>query len=175
MPSAPTASLALGPIFAWSVCACLAADIGWYLIGQRYGIGVLKTLCRISLEPDSCVSQTQTRFEQWGINSLVIAKFVPGLAHHRPSARRARCASVGRDSCVLSTLGAMLWVGCWLAAGVLFKSQIDALLERLDRIGGIAGLIAAGLLAMYIAYKWWERSAVLQDAAHGAHPRRGSV
>ena len=149
-------TLALGPIFAWSVCACVAADIGWFLIGQRYGIGVLKTLCRISLEPDSCVSQTQTRFEQWGINSLVIAKFVPGLAIIAPPLAGALRIGWLRFM-VLSTLGAMLWVGCWLAAGVLFKSQVGALLERLDRIGGIAGLIAAGLLAMYIAYKWWER------------------
>ncbi len=149
-------SLALGPIFAWSVSACLAADIGWYLIGQRFGIGVLKTLCRISLEPDSCVGQTQARFEQWGINSLVIAKFVPGLAIIAPPLAGALRIGWLRYL-FLSTLGAMLWVGCYLAAGMLFKSQIDALLERLDRIGATAGLIAAGLLAMYIAYKWWER------------------
>ncbi|HEY1314258.1 MAG TPA: hypothetical protein VGE92_10290, partial [Steroidobacteraceae bacterium] len=60
--------LPLASLFVWSVIACLAADCGWYLIGERYGIRVLKTLCRISLEPDSCVSQTQTRFERWGIN-----------------------------------------------------------------------------------------------------------
>ena len=32
------------------------------------------------------------------------------------------------------------------------------LLMHLDRIGGIAGLIIAGLLAAYIAFKWWERA-----------------
>jgi membrane protein DedA with SNARE-associated domain/rhodanese-related sulfurtransferase len=149
-------SLALGPIFAWSVAACLAADCGWYLIGQRYGISVLKTLCRISLEPDSCVSQTQTRFEQWGINSLVIAKFVPGLAIIAPPLAGAMRIGWLRFI-VLSAFGAMLWVGSGLAAGVLFKSQIDALFEQLDRIGGISGLIAAALLVAYIAFKWWER------------------
>ena len=64
--------LPLAALFAWSVVACLLADCGWYLIGQKYGIRVLKTLCKISLEPDSCVSQTQTRFERWGVNSLVV-------------------------------------------------------------------------------------------------------
>ena len=149
-------NLALGPIFGWSVAACVAADCGWFLIGERYGISVLKILCRISLEPDSCVSQTQTRFEQWGINSLVIAKFVPGLSIIAPPLAGALRIGWLRFI-VLSTLGAILWAGGWLAAGVLFKSQIDALLGQLDRIGGIAGLIAAGLLAAYIAFKWWER------------------
>ncbi|HMK84433.1 MAG TPA: hypothetical protein VK437_00625, partial [Steroidobacteraceae bacterium] len=49
----------LGLLFTSSVLACLVPDAGWFLLGRRYGIGVLKTLCRISLEPDSCVSQTQ--------------------------------------------------------------------------------------------------------------------
>jgi membrane protein DedA with SNARE-associated domain/rhodanese-related sulfurtransferase len=149
-------NLALAPIFGWSVAACVAADCGWFLIGERYGISVLKILCRISLEPDSCVSQTQTRFERWGVNSLVIAKFVPGLSIIAPPLAGALRIGWLRFI-VLSTLGAMLWVGGWLVAGVVFKSQIDALLGQLDRIGGITGLIAAGLLAAYIAFKWWER------------------
>jgi rhodanese-related sulfurtransferase len=57
----------------------------------------------------------------------------------------------------LSTVGAALWVGGALAAGVLFKSQIAALLDHLHQIGGVAGLLMAGLLAAYIAFKWWER------------------
>lgn len=154
-------NLALGPIFGWSVAACVAADCGWFLIGERYGISVLKILCRISLEPDSCVSQTQTRFEQWGINSLVIAKFVPGLSIIAPPLAGALRIGWLRFI-VLSTLGAILWAGGWLAVGVLFESQIDALLGQLDRIGGIAGLIAAGLLAAYIAFKWWERMRFFQ-------------
>jgi rhodanese-related sulfurtransferase len=143
------------------VAACVAADCGWFLIGERYGISVLKILCRISLEPDSCVSQTQTRFEQWGINSLVIAKFVPGLSIIAPPLAGALRIGWLRFI-VLSTLGAILWAGGWLAVGVLFESQIDALLGQLDRIGGIAGLIAAGLLAAYIAFKWWERMRFFQ-------------
>lgn len=148
--------LPLLALFAWSVIACLAADCGWYVVGQKYGIRVLKTLCRISLEPDSCVSQTQSRFERWGINSLVIAKFVPGLAIIAPP--MAGALRVGWPRFVaLSTGGAVLWVGSGLAAGVLFKSQIARLLEHLSEIGSIAAAGAVMLLAAYIAYKWWER------------------
>jgi membrane protein DedA with SNARE-associated domain/rhodanese-related sulfurtransferase len=150
-------NLALGPLFALSVLACVLPDCGWYLLGQIYGIRVLKTLCRISLEPDSCVSQTQTRFEQWGVNSLVIAKFVPGLAIIAPPL--AGALRIGWPRFILlSTVGAGLWVGSGLIAGMLFQSQIDRLLAHLDRIGSVAGLVAAGLLAAYIAFKWWERT-----------------
>jgi membrane protein DedA with SNARE-associated domain/rhodanese-related sulfurtransferase len=150
-------SLNLGLLLLLSVIACVVPDCGWYLVGQIYGIRVLKTLCRISLEPDSCVSQTQTRFEQWGINSLVIAKFVPGLSIIAPPLAGAMRVGWLRFI-ALSTLGAALWAGSGLIAGVLFKSQIEKLLLLLDRIGAIAGLIIAGLLAAYIAFKWWERA-----------------
>jgi rhodanese-related sulfurtransferase len=118
---------------------------------------VLKTLCRISLEPDSCVSQTQSRFERWGINSLVIAKFIPGLAIIAPPLAGALRIGWLRFI-LLSTAGSMLWVGCGLAAGMLFKTQIASLLIHLDRIGAVAGMLVAGLLAGYVAFKWWERS-----------------
>jgi len=149
-------NLNIGLLLLLCVIACLVADCIWYLIGQIYGIRVLKTLCRISLEPDSCVSQTQSRFERWGINSLVIAKFVPGLATIAPPLAGAMRIGWPRFI-VLSTLSGALWAGSSLAAGALFKSQIDALLIHLDRIGSVAGLVIAGLLAAYIAFKWWER------------------
>jgi membrane protein DedA with SNARE-associated domain/rhodanese-related sulfurtransferase len=147
----------LSALFAWSVIACLVADCGWYLVGQKYGIRVLKTLCKISLEPDSCVSQTQIRFERWGINSLVIAKFIPGLAIIAPP--MAGAMRIGWLRFVfLSACGAVLWVGSGLLAGMLFKSQIARLLEHLSEIGGVAGAGVVILLAAYIAFKWWERS-----------------
>ncbi|MEA3197452.1 MAG: hypothetical protein QOF32_1504 [Gammaproteobacteria bacterium] len=144
------------PLFFWSVLACLAADCGWYLIGQKYGIRVLKTLCKISLEPDSCVSQTQTRFERWGVNSLVIAKFVPGLAIIAPPMAGAMRIGWPRFL-LLSTCAAALWAGSGLLAGILFKSQIARLLEHLSDVGSMAGAGVLLLLAAYIAYKWWER------------------
>jgi membrane protein DedA with SNARE-associated domain/rhodanese-related sulfurtransferase len=167
VPAVPTLVMAAGlaangqlsllALFSGSVIACLVADCGWYLLGQIYGIRVLKTLCRISLEPDSCVSQTQSRFERWGVNSLIIAKFVPGLAIIAPP--MAGALRIGwLRFILLSTASAFLWVGTALFAGFLFKNQIEAVLVNLDRFGGMAALAAATLLVAYIAYKWWERA-----------------
>jgi membrane protein DedA with SNARE-associated domain/rhodanese-related sulfurtransferase len=149
--------LPLFTLFALSALACLAADCGWYFVGQRYGIRVLKTLCKISLEPDSCVSQTQTRFERWGVNSLVIAKFIPGLAIIAPP--MAGALRIGwRRFILLSSCSAVLWVGSALAAGMLFKTRIAQLLDHLSEFGGMAGTLILVALAAYIAFKWWQRS-----------------
>lgn len=148
--------LEFAPIFLASVLACVLADGGWYLIGQSYGIRVLKVLCRISLEPDSCVSQTQTSFERWGINSLLVAKFIPGLAIIAPPLAGAMRVGWMRFL-VLTTVGAALWVGVALGAGMLFKNQIAVLLMHLGDIGSAAAVIIGAALSLYIAYKWWER------------------
>jgi membrane protein DedA with SNARE-associated domain/rhodanese-related sulfurtransferase len=149
--------LSLSALFVGSVAACLIADCGWYWVGQTYGIRVLKTLCRISLEPDSCVSQTQTRFERWGVNSLIIAKFVPGLAIIAPP--MAGAMRIGWMRFIaLSTLSAALWSGCALLAGVVFRAQIQQLLLGLDQLGSALVLAGISALGLYIAYKWWQRA-----------------
>src|SRR6202451_3722203 len=148
--------ISLASLLLCSVIACLAADCCWYLVGERYGIRVLKALCRISLEPDSCVSQTQTRFERWGVNSLIIAKFVPGLSTIAPP--MAGAMRIGWLRFIfLSTLSAALWVGAALVAGIVFSSQIEGLLQNLERIGSVTVAGALILLGAYIAFKWWER------------------
>jgi membrane protein DedA with SNARE-associated domain/rhodanese-related sulfurtransferase len=167
VPAVPTLIIAGGiaaggqmqllTLFLSSIAACVMADSGWYLIGQKYGIRVLKTLCKVSLEPDSCVSQTQTRFERWGVNSLVIAKFVPGLSIIAPPMAGALRIGWPRFI-ILSICAAALWVGFGLVAGILFKSQIERLLEHLSEFGSAAGTGVVILLTAYIAFKWWQRS-----------------
>ncbi len=145
-------------LLAAAVLATVSADCVWFLIGRSYGMRVLKTLCRISLEPDSCVSQTQNRFERWGVNSLIIAKFIPGLATIAPPLAGALQVS-WRRFMILSVLGSSLWAGVGLGIGMAFNGPI----VQLERLGGIA---AAGLgiaLALYIAYKWRERHRFLAE------------
>src|SRR5262245_31194233 len=67
-----------------AVLASLIADYVWYELGRRFGYRILRTLCRISLSPDSCVRDTEARFERWGLKSLLIAKFIPGFSTVAP-------------------------------------------------------------------------------------------
>jgi membrane protein DedA with SNARE-associated domain/rhodanese-related sulfurtransferase len=151
-----TSTFGLSSLYVAAVLACIVPDCVWFLVGRRYGMRVLKTLCRISLEPDSCVNQTQSRFERWGVNSLMIAKFVPGLAIIAPPLAGAMRIAWPRFL-GLSAIGGAIWVGSGLAAGMLFKTQIQSVLVHLDRIGSVTGTVVAAALLGYVFYKWWER------------------
>jgi membrane protein DedA with SNARE-associated domain/rhodanese-related sulfurtransferase len=143
-------------LFAVALAACLLADIAWYIAGRRFGNRVMKLLCRISLTPDYCVSDTQARFERWGVNVLVIAKFVPGLATIAPPLAGATRIAWPRFL-FFNSLGGALWVGTGLGGGILLGPYMEPLLTWLDQIGSIAVVIIVALLAAYIAFKWWDR------------------
>jgi membrane protein DedA with SNARE-associated domain/rhodanese-related sulfurtransferase len=62
------------------VAACLLSDSTWYVLGRRFGGGVIRVLCRMSLEATTCVAKTQGYFTRRGAVTLLFAKFVPGLS-----------------------------------------------------------------------------------------------
>jgi len=143
-------------VFGLALAACLIGDSVWYFAGRVYGVRVMRLLCRISLTPDTCVQQTQSSFERWGPAALVVAKFVPGLSMIAPPLAGATRMRFLRFA-AMSLLGATLWVGAALLAGVLLRPQITKLLPRLAGVGGAVIVLLLTLLAAYIVFKWWER------------------
>jgi membrane protein DedA with SNARE-associated domain len=73
--------------------ATLSADGAWFITGRHYGRQALRLLCRLSLEPTTCVRRTQDSFGQHRAATLIFAKFAPGLATlaHRSVAWSDRC------------------------------------------------------------------------------------
>jgi membrane protein DedA with SNARE-associated domain/rhodanese-related sulfurtransferase len=153
---AATGKLATAAVFAAALLACLIGDTLWYAAGLYYGRRVIAILCRISVSPDSCVRQTESRFTQWGRLTLVVAKFVPGLSTVvRPLAGTVRLGWWEFE--LFNGLGAALWVGVAIAGGIVFHDQIDLLVLWLRDFGAVTvGLIVA-LVAVFIAVKAWQR------------------
>ena len=145
-----------------ALAACLIADLGWYELGRYRGYSILRFLCRISLEPDSCVRRTQDRFAQQGGRSLLVSKFVPGLGTAAaPLAGLLRM----RPSRFLmwDTAGSLLWAGTYMMAGYFFSPQLDRLGVYAGRLGaGLVILIAAGLAA-YVAWKYRQRQLFIRE------------
>jgi membrane protein DedA with SNARE-associated domain len=71
---AGTGKLSFALLLLLSGIASLIADMAWYVIGRLGGAKVLGWLCRISLEPDSCVRRTGTIFSKHGPRSLMVAR-----------------------------------------------------------------------------------------------------
>ena len=153
-------NLALGLLV--SVTACLLADAIWFYLGRFRGNQVLGLLCRISLEPDSCVRRTQNVFTKYGLPGVLVAKFVPGMGTVAPPVAGMSKVSAGRFLFV-DGIGAALYIGCLLAFGYLFNRQIDQIIAAFSRIGGSAISLLIALAALFVAYKFWQRRRLLYE------------
>lgn len=157
---AANGQLSLSGVVGVALLACLLGDLLWYEAGRRFGGGVMRVLCRISLSPDSCVRQSEIRFQRWRGGMLLVAKFVPGLSTVAPPLVGAM--GLPRFTFVLlDGLGSLLWIAVAAVLGYAFASQIDALLSMLANAGTIALELLAALLMLYIAVKWWQRQRLL--------------
>jgi len=146
----------LAALLATAVGASLIADIGWYSVGRRVGGPVLRTLCRISLSPDSCVRQTESIFTRWGAQSLMVAKFIPGFASVATAMAGVLRVPLWRFL-PADAIGATLWSGVAIALGYIFRNAIDDVLVVLQEMGKIGlGLIVLAFAA-YVFWKWLQR------------------
>jgi len=145
-----------------AVIASLIADWIWFLLGRRYGYRILTTLCRISLSPDSCVRETEARFERLGLKSLLFAKFVPGFSTVAPP-----LAGAGKRSTlaflIYDGIGALPWAGSAVAVGRLCHRQSGHVRDKLENLGWWALAIVGFGLALFVLGKWWQRARFLKQ------------
>lgn len=143
-------------VLAVAVLASVIADSTWYLAGRRYGNGIMKTLCRVSLSPDSCVRQAEVRFERWGASLLLFSKFIPMAALIAPplaGAMRIRWPIF----LLFSTCAAIAWGSAGIGAGLLFHHQVEYVLGTLEDMGRWGLIVIGVILALYIALRYIQR------------------
>jgi membrane protein DedA with SNARE-associated domain/rhodanese-related sulfurtransferase len=144
------------------IAASLPPDLAWYYLGRVKGGRVLGFLCRISLEPDSCVRDTQNLFHRNGPRALLLAKFIPGFSTVAPPL----AGIVGMSAptfLIYDTAGTLIWAGLCVGVGALFTNQLEQLALLFDQTGSwLLAIIAVGL-AGFIGYKYFHRQKFLRD------------
>jgi membrane protein DedA with SNARE-associated domain/rhodanese-related sulfurtransferase len=164
VPAVPTLLLAgsllaapstAGKMLVAAIIASVLADALWYLAGRAFGYRVLAGLCKLSINPASCVSQTEARFVRWGIPSLVVAKFIPGFSTVAPPIAGAmRMSPAG--FLLAAGIGALLWAGLAIGAGWLLRGAVPEVIDVLDRNTPIAATAVVLILAAWLAWKLWQ-------------------
>jgi membrane protein DedA with SNARE-associated domain len=144
------------------VAGSLLADMIWFTLGRMRGTDVLRILCRVSLEPDSCVRRTEDIFLRYGVRSLIVAKFVPGLSTVAPPLAGIVGVGVARFA-VYSALAALLWAGAWGGLGYLAGEAFETVIEEAGRFGNaLLWLVVVGVAAT-ILVKWIQRQRFLRS------------
>lgn len=143
-------------VLAVSLMACLISDYFWFRAGRFYGKRILKLLCKISLSPDYCVSQTEDNFNRYGPKSLIVAKFIPGFNTIAPPLAGAMGTSTVRFMS-FSVAGGLLWSGVGIGIGAYFHTSVDQVLDVLSTMGSTALMVLGALLSLFVLFKYVER------------------
>ncbi len=156
--------LSLPAIFLIAVAATLISDCSWFYMGRRHGHSVLRLLCKLSLEPTTCVRRTQQSFGHLRGPMLLFAKFVPGVALLAPPV-------AGQNGMRLAPflffggLGAAFWAGTWIIVGRFFGDALRRDPNLLAWAARFSGALLLAAVAGVLIGRIVRRRAVLRTLA----------
>ncbi len=153
---AASARGSLRPVIALPVAALamLLGDTLLYLLGRYAGWGLLGLLCRISLNPETCILRSAESFYRRGRTTLLFAKFIPGINTMAPPLAGSMNMKLGQFL-RLDFGGVLAYVLAYGATGFLFKELLQVIVRGLQAVStAIEWLILIGLLA-YITHRVW--------------------
>jgi membrane protein DedA with SNARE-associated domain/rhodanese-related sulfurtransferase len=146
------------------VCGALLADSVWFLVGRRYGHYVLRILCKLSLEPTTCVRRTQDSFGRRHGSMLLFAKFIPGLGLLAPPVAGQNGMNLG-VFLAYDGMGGTIWVTTLLVCGRLFGDLLKRNPGLLHWVGRFSGLLLALGIVGFFLVRLYRRRLVLKSFA----------
>jgi membrane protein DedA with SNARE-associated domain/rhodanese-related sulfurtransferase len=149
-------SLNLGLLMLLAASASLLGDTIMYLGGRYTGWWLLANICRLSMNPEDCIFGSAKSFYERGPKTLLIAKFVPGLA--TVSAPLAGSLNMRAARFLrLDATGVAMYVVAWTSVGYLFSHLLRDIIGWVERVGHITAATLLGIVVLYVlwlAYNW---------------------
>jgi membrane protein DedA with SNARE-associated domain/rhodanese-related sulfurtransferase len=153
--------LPLWAVLGGSLVALLAGDLIWYRLGRWRGQRILRLICQISLEPDSCVQRTEDLFASRQGTMLIVSKFLPGLKSVAPPLAGMLRMPLGRFA-LYDGAGTLLWVVAFTGLGYAFSGHV-ARIASAAWLGGWIGFAVGLALAIWLGWKYLGRWRFLRE------------
>ncbi len=135
-----------------AVAALLLGDSVQFWLGRYMGWGLLGFLCRVSINPETCILRSAESFYKRGKSTLVIAKFIPGvntMAAPLAGSMKMRFWEFLR----LDFAGASLYSLAYLTLGYVSRDFLASILRGFHAAGRAMELVVVAALAAYAIYR----------------------
>jgi membrane protein DedA with SNARE-associated domain/rhodanese-related sulfurtransferase len=145
-------TLSLTGILVAAMIALMMGDISQFFLGRYTGWALLGFLCRVSINPETCILRSAESFYKRGKVTLVIAKFVPGvntMAAPLAGSMKMRFGQFLR----LDFAGALLYSTTYLVVGYLGRDFLAALLQSFHAAGLAMEVVVLCALIVYAVYR----------------------
>ncbi|MGB0005474.1 MAG: VTT domain-containing protein [Candidatus Sulfotelmatobacter sp.] len=142
-----------GPyVLAAALTALLLGDTAQFWLGRYMGWALLGFLCRVSINPETCILRSAESFYKRGKITLVIAKFIPGvntMAAPLAGSMKMRFPQFLR----LDFAGALVYSLTYLLVGYVSRDFLAALLRGFHAAGRAMEAVVVAALAVYAIYR----------------------
>jgi membrane protein DedA with SNARE-associated domain/rhodanese-related sulfurtransferase len=153
-----------GLTVATALTAMMAGDTILFLMGRYTGWWLLSLLCRLSLNPESCILRSADSFYKRGRMLLVVAKFVPGINTMAPPMAGSMNMRL-LQFLPLDLAGAVLYAGAYLALGWIFSGALEVVTRGYQMFGRALGWVVIAALTVYLAFviRAWVKARALRS------------
>jgi len=142
-----------GPyIVAAAIAALLLGDTAEFWLGRYMGWALLGFLCRVSINPETCILRSAESFYKRGKITLVIAKFIPGvntMAAPLAGSMKMRFWQFLQ----LDFVGALLYSLTYLLVGYVSRDFLAAILRGFHAAGRAMEAVIIAALLVYAIYR----------------------
>src|ERR1700722_18169538 len=137
-----------------ALLAMMAGDAVMFLLGRKTGWWLLGTLCRISLNPESCVVTSADTFHRRGRSLLVVAKFLPGINTMAPPLAGSMQMSWW-SFLWLDLAGCALYIGAYFVIGYVCSDAVTQIIHLYERFGHLTTAVVLILVTAYALWLLW--------------------
>ncbi len=135
-----------------AITALVLGDSVQFWLGRYMGWALLGFLCRVSINPETCILRSAESFYKRGKITLIIAKFVPGvntMAAPLAGSMKMRFWQFLR----LDFLGALVYGMSYILLGYLSRDFLAAILRGFHAAGRAMEVVIVAALAAYAIYR----------------------
>jgi membrane protein DedA with SNARE-associated domain len=135
-----------------ALTALLLGDTVQFWLGRYMGWALLGFLCRVSINPETCILRSAESFYKRGKVTLVIAKFIPGvntMAAPLAGSMKMRFWQFLR----LDLAGAFVYSITYLLVGYLSRDFLAAILRGFHAAGRAMEIVIVAALLAYAIYR----------------------
>jgi membrane protein DedA with SNARE-associated domain len=143
-----------GLMLLFVLLAMLAGDSLLFVLGRYTGWALLGLLCRVSVNPESCILRSAESFYKRGKMTLLIAKFIPGVNTMAPplaGSMRMRTLQFLR----LDLAGASLYILAYFGLGYVFRDFLASITHGLQTAGRAVEEVLLVAIIVYAFYRVW--------------------
>jgi membrane protein DedA with SNARE-associated domain len=137
-----------------ALLAMLLGDSLLFVLGRYMGWNLLGFLCKLSVNPETCILRSAESFYKRGKATLLLAKFIPGINTMAPPL--AGSMRMPLDTFLrLDLLGASLYATVYIALGFLFRDFLVSLVRGFQTAGRAVEAVTVLALIGYTLYRIW--------------------